>query len=1711
MAEFRIDRLKFNWKGAWLTSKSYIKDDVIEFGGKVFVCLQTHTSSSIFYNDTQPSRITQTFVVTVGIDNLNNQSSGVFYLNGQETPTLRLLKGRRYVFNQNDISNKSFNNQAHPFFLSNVIDGTLNGGSIFNTSTDYFIDNVQVSQEQYIEQFAASNLRRIEITIPNSAPSALYYYSLNNPKMGGKLSTQYNSNWELMFDGYSWKGDWGKNTYYEIDNLIKYNGYIYQANIGHTSTNEESESFLDDLSNWNIYSKGYNWTNTWNTGTVYNQGDIVRYNGIVYECVEGHISADNTTEGLELDQSKWTIVSRSDDWLGDWQVIYRYAVDDLVKYGSRIYRCTTGHLSSTTLAAGLEFDLDKWQVVVDGLEYKNIWQTSVRYKIGDIVKYGPGLWRANNHHTSGSSLRDDQQFWEIYVPGLRYEEVWDQSIEYKQGDIVLYGGYAYTALTNNIASIPSANGILQDTGDWELLVAGYRHQGNWDNSIAYKTGDVIRNNGYLYIAVDDNTNTYPDTDPLIWQLLVPGSQWRADWQDNEEYFLGDTVTYAGTAYTCINRHVSTASDSRPDLDQELLAADYWVILIQGTPTNILITQGDIKTFDGTDTERLAVGATGTVLKSTGAVVDWNSYDTVPNVYYVSTNGVDSPSAGITLSAPFRTVKYATQYILNDIENRTPATIFIKTGLYQEQLPIVVPKDTALVGDELRSTVIQPAPGFEATDMFYVRNGSGIRNMTLQGLTGTLGEPNQYLTRRPTAGAYVSLDPGTGPSDTSVWITNKSCYVQNVSTFGTGCVGMKIDGSLHNGGNRSIVANDFTQILSDGVGYWALNGGRSELVSVFTYYCHIGYLAEDGGILRATNGNNSYGTYGSVAEGVDLTETPINGAINNRDNEAQVEEIFTFGTVEQQILALGYNHAGQDYSSASVTFAGSGINAAGTYVEYRNGAISNFRMLDPGDSSIPGGFGYQLIANNAQSGTNGTITIANADVGTELQYLGMRISILSGKGVGQYGEITGFNPTTKIVIVSRESDGVQGWDHYQPGWPIETTLDETTRYAIEPRVTVQEPSFTTSTIATGQSGDWDIIKSNGNTIIAIITGTTPSSILRSTDNGSSWIVQTVAHTLTSLAYTGSAWIAGKADSDTDILKSTDNGSTWTTVAVSGSTDNWNAVASDGDGNVIVAGATGAVRYSSDHGASWTGSAVTGTLSAPSDAVFGNGKFVVVGATNYTYSINDGANFTTVAYTAPLSNATSAKIAYGNGKFALVGGKSASGIDLVSSLFDPVDNWFSQQSDIEFTNVSYGNGVFLATITGGIVGVSQSATNYRIFSDDSTAYLLSESAIWTDSTFVNGRWIVSRNGSSFDTVQTGARPIVRARIENTRATKLIIYDTGSNYASVPTVSIYDSANTIEAVFETYVNDGVLSQPQMSNRGQGYVTATASITGNGFAEIYQIGRVLKLINVSQVPGVGANLEISGIDDKRYNVSTINDVVGDGPYSVTIGITPLIGIAESPDHLESLIIRERYSQIRLTGHDFLDIGTGNFNSTRYPKLYLEGETSENARQPFNEAVASGGGRVFYTSTDQDGNFRVGDLFQVEQARGVVTISATQFDLSGLSELRLGGIQVGGSAVVIREFSRDSTFIADSNNIVPTQKAIRSYVESRISGGGSNAQTNTLVAGQIRITGNTISTTSGFPINIAVPVVFKKGYSGSLLAQQYMLLGVNTQIDEIN
>ena len=299
------------------------------------------------------------------------------------------------------------------------------------------------------------------------------------------------------------------------------------------------------------------------------------------------------------------------------------------------------------------------------------------------------------------------------------------------------------------------------------------------------------------------------------------------------------------------------------------------------------------------------------------------------------------------------------------------------------------------------------------------------------------------------------------------------------------------------------------------------------------------------------------------------------------------------------------------------------------------------------------------------------------------------------------------------------------------------------------------------------------------------------------------------------------------------------------------------------------------------------------------------------------------------------------------------------------------------------------------------------------------------------------------------------------------------------------MFDPQSTLDVTTIVSVNNGVLTQPNFTNRGSGHFSIVSTInSGDGFADIRQIADELIVEGLGEIPGPGDNIVIGGIDGVTYYVVKIKAQTGSlGSFKATFQISPGLGRQEAPVHGTAVTIRQKYSQIRLTGHDFLDIGSGNFTDTAYPSLYIFGYESTNEPQQFNEVVQYNGGRVFYTSTDQDGNFRVGELFEVEQSTGTISINASFFDLSGLEELALGGVVLGGTGAVIREFSTDGTFTANSNNIVPTQKAVATYVKSRISSGGSDVQVNRLNAGNISFMSDRIFKATGGIININAPV----------------------------
>ena len=83
--------------------------------------------------------------------------------------------------------------------------------------------------------------------------------------------------------------------------------------------------------------------------------------------------------------------------------------------------------------------------------------------------------------------------------------------------------------------------------------------------------------------------------------------------------------------------------------------------------------------------------------------------------------------------------------------------------------------------------------------------------------------------------------------------------------------------------------------------------------------------------------------------------------------------------------------------------------------------------------------------------------------------------------------------------------------------------------------------------------------------------------------------------------------------------------------------------------------------------------------------------------------------------------------------------------------------------------------------------------------------------------------------------------------------------------------------------------------------------------------------------------------------------------------------------------------SKIIASSHTFEYVGAGNNISEATPK---RGGVTIQA----NEVLTESGGLVLYTSTDQSGNFRIGDDLTINQSRG--TISGRSFSKSLFNEM---------------------------------------------------------------------------------------------------------------
>ena len=696
---------------------------------------------------------------------------------------------------------------------------------------------------------------------------------------------------------FKWRGDWAVSTAYLIDDIIKYGGNTYVCLTNHTSQSTIANFYTDLNSSvyWSLHTEGLFFKGDWAGSTFYKLNDLVKYGAYQYRCILQHTSGGSFAIG-----SNWVVYSEGLQFEDTYSSGTTYQDGDVVNYGGYTYI----YVNATPAAGQTPTDNAYWDILTTGFKMQGVYSASTAYKTGDVVKYGGNTYVFDVNTTAGQ-LPTNSSYADLLVEGISLQGVWSSATNYKIGEVVVYQNSSYRAIRDNVDDVPSTSaadwalynqgdpaGVLTTRGD--LITRGdvgvIRLPVGRSGTVLVSNGtDVLWNEisnstNIIHVAPSGNDTTGDGSEFLPYKTIKKASQ-----QTNRNGISTIDTLSGGTGGTPgVYRGVSGTGGSGTGATFEVVKDG------SSTASITIMNQGSGFAVGNTITISSGVLGGGTSLTFNVAAVTAGDLIRVRNGTYYETfpiklsagttlegdslrNTVVRPSSGsstqvatvsgVGASSASRTVGTYLNCISTSsgsgtgakftvvVDGSSTPTVTCTHGGVDYQVG-----DTITIADSqlgsggaaaLTMTVATLKLNLQA-EMFLVNDSVNVRQFTFTGMVG---------------GRVMSLDP-TGS------IATASPYIQNCTSINTETTGMYIDGLSQVSGNKSMLANDFTQINSDGIGVHVLRGGRCELVSVFTYYCAKGFFAESGGFVRGLNCSMAYGEQGAVADGTLASETPI---------------------------------------------------------------------------------------------------------------------------------------------------------------------------------------------------------------------------------------------------------------------------------------------------------------------------------------------------------------------------------------------------------------------------------------------------------------------------------------------------------------------------------------------------------------------------------------------------------------------------------------------------------------------------------------------------------------------------------------------------------------------------------------------------------------------------------------------------------------------
>ena len=917
----------------------------------------------------------------------------------------------------------------------------------------------------------------------------------------------------------------------------------------------------------------------------------------------------------------------------------------------------------------------------------------------------------------------------------------------------------------------------------------------------------------------------------------------------------------------------------------------------------------------------------------------------------------------------------------------------------------------------------------------------------------------------------------------------------LTSTGTGTISWERIYEVLMPGNRSMLSNDYTQVNDLGYGLVVTNGGLTEAVSMFTYYCQISYYSINGGQIRSIAGSSAHGFFALVAEGSDPLEVPTPvGLYHDPTQIARVysETVVTRNKATGVFLFVQYD----DY----LPLPGSEIevyhvNAYTTYgtstvelIDLEN-RIAKLNITSSGglQAQIPNGTPI-TIRNNSYVVLTGDVVDVATRPSTAL-VLNESPAIYRVLDFEEYNDdydadilaVTSISTATEAVVTTSVPHS------QRPGYQIQFSPFRSTvtvASSATDRFTTTDTSWMTSGDKIKFSGvvfggidtdttyfvktvhsstEFDISETSGGSVLSLTDGTGSITVLSQLPNnvslGSVYYVITDGLSSTEFKFSS-------ADEGTPIDTSGTTGAkTYRIVpfglALTQLRTNYEYVSLTlwptqpfqlGSASYQTAGSLTAVSSftiadpgvvnSTGHGLKPkdqirfntagvmpTGLSenssyyvlydnyTSGTFSISTSPVlestfFGNATLLAVDANNGEITCETTANLfegmkliskpqiTTVAIAGDGTTVTFTFSEQRHPPYLKGQSITISSGGSFNGTYEVVSSTTTTITALSATSGSVSGAVISATVTGSIGSdsVIESITSATQFTISSAGGSLSSGSVSFEAEFPGTEFTNSVSGVSFGK---------------------LLGDQGTDYVAIQDVGIVNLERIRQALsigdyyqiaFQGQIYNVTEYIPKVSTSG------FASFTGEDFAVI-KLDRTLERSAIAFISGVIFKAGVA-----------VPSVLSVGTLTIRIALT------------------------RVTGHDLLEIGSGSYADTNYPSeiygppvndfnsspLFATDTDEDGAPIITAQTQERSSGRVFFVTTDQYGNFSVGPFFRVDQGTGSVTFSASL----ALSQLDGLGFKKGA---VIDEFSIDDFMSDNSINAVPTEQAVRTYIDRRL------------------------------------------------------------------